>query len=419
MANLFDAARRRPLADRMRPATFDAFLGQDHLVGDGKPLRRLLESRGPIPSMILWGPPGCGKTTLARLISLHAGLAFEEFSAVTSGVKEARAVIAAARHRAEPTILFVDEIHRFNRAQQDAFLPCVEDGTVILIGATTENPSFEVNAPLLSRCAVYMLHALADEQVGTLLDRAGIEMRDGARDALVGLAGGDARAALNVLETTAASGDVTAERVREVAQRRVLRYDKDREEHYNVVSAFIKSMRGSDADAALYWMARMLEAGEDPLFVSRRMVIFASEDVGNADPRALLVANAAKEAVDFVGMPEGWIPLAQAATYLSTAPKSNASYKAYLAAREDVEKTRNDPVPLHLRNAPTKLMKDLEYGKGYQYAHDFEGAKTDQQHLPENLRGREYYKPGTAGFETEIRRRIEEHRAARRKPPSI
>ena len=276
-----------------------------------------------------------------------------------------------------------------------------------------------MNAPLLSRCAVYMLHALADEQVGTLLDRAGIEMRDGARDALVGLAGGDARAALNVLETTAASGDVTAERVREVAQRRVLRYDKDREEHYNVVSAFIKSMRGSDADAALYWMARMLEAGEDPLFVSRRMVIFASEDVGNADPRALLVANAAKEAVDFVGMPEGWIPLAQAATYLSTAPKSNASYKAYLAAREDVEKTRNDPVPLHLRNAPTKLMKDLEYGKGYQYAHDFEGAKTDQQHLPENLRGREYYKPGTAGFETEIRRRIEEHRAARRKPPSI
>jgi putative ATPase len=412
VSNLFEAARRRraPLADRLRPDALDKFLGQEHLIGPGAPLRKVLESRGSLPSMILWGPPGCGKTTLARLVARAAGLAFEQFSAVTSGVKEAREVIERARTRPEPTILFIDEIHRFNRAQQDAFLPCVEDGTIILIGATTENPSFEVNAPLLSRCVVYTLEALTDEQIGAILDRAAVPMEPSGREALVGLANGDARVALNLLELASGAGRVDGPTVQAAAQRRTLRYDKDREQHYDVVSAFIKSMRGSDPDAALYWMARMLEAGEDPLFVARRLVIFAAEDVGNADPQALSVATAAKEAVDFIGMPEGFIPLAQAATYLATAPKSNASYKAYLAAREDVEKTRNDPVPLHLRNAVTGLMRRLGYGKDYKYPHDFEGAKVDQAFLPENLKGRAYYRPTEAGFEAQIRRRIEEHR---------
>jgi putative ATPase len=409
VATLFDDARRAraPLAERLRPQTLDGFLGQRHLVGPGAPLRLILEGRKPLPSMILWGPPGCGKTTLARILAGGAGLAFEAFSAVTSGVKEAREAIERARGRPEPTLLFVDEIHRFNRAQQDAFLPHVEDGTIILVGATTENPSFEVNAPLLSRCMVYTLGALADEEIGTLLDRADPAPGPEARAELVRLAGGDARVALNLLELAARTGTVDVPTVRAVAQRRGPRYDASGEEHYTIVSAFIKSMRGSDPDAALYWMARMLEGGEDPLFVARRMVIFASEDVGNADPQALALAVAAKEAVDFVGMPEGWIPLAQAATYLATAPKSNASYAAYLAAREDVQKTRNEPVPLHLRNAVTPLMARLGYGAGYKYPHDYEGARVDQPFLPQNLVGRTYYTPGTAGFEEEIRRRME------------
>ena len=434
MAELFNDAtqriragrRRAPLADRLRPKKFASFLGQEHLVGPNKPLRRILKNGGKPPSIILWGPPGCGKTTLARMIADQAGLNFEQFSAVTAGVKDARAVIERAKKRPDPTILFVDELHRFNRAQQDAFLPHVEDGTIILFGATTENPSFEVNAPLLSRCVVYQLKPLTDKQIGTVVDRAlrqeASKLDDDGREALIGMANGDARVALNLLEMSMAAQrgkrPVDADTVRIVAQQRTPRYDKDREEHYSIISAFIKSMRGSDPDAAVYWMARMLEAGEDPLFVARRIVVFASEDVGNADPQALTVAMAAKEAVDFIGMPEGFIPLAQAATYMATAPKSNASYKAYLAAKEDVENTRNEPVPLHLRNAVSGLMRREGYGKGYKYPHDYEDAKVDQAFLPGNLKGRTYYLPGTAGFEQEIRHRIEEHKKAgeRRKP---
>ena len=408
MSDLFEAKAPSPLADRMRPSRLEEFVGQEDVLG---PISRLLPRP---PSMILWGPPGCGKTTLGRIIAARSELAFTPFSAVTSGIKEVREAIEQARWRRSTdgrgTLLFVDEIHRFNRAQQDAFLPHVEDGTVVLIGATTENPSFEVNAPLLSRCRVFTLKALTPEQVKTILRRA-VEREkasagDEALEAVADLAGGDARAALNILEMCGKKVDV--ETARQMAQRRVLLYDKNRDRHYDTVSAFIKSIRGSDPDAALYWLARMLEAGEDPLFVARRLVILASEDVGNADPRGIMVAVAAKDAVDFVGMPEGFLPLAQATIYLATAPKSNAGYKGYLAAKEDVEKNPNLPVPLHLRNAVTGLMKGAGYGKGYEYAHDQPGAVVSHGHRPPEAEGRTYYVPTDRGYEATIKKLMEE-----------
>ena len=415
MSDLFDPkdSSHAPLADRLRPQTLDEFVGQEEVVAV------ITKLAAKPPSMILWGPPGCGKTTLARLLARRSGLHFLQFSAVTSGVKEVKEAIEQARWRrsseGKGTLLFVDEIHRFNRAQQDAFLPHIENGTIALIGATTENPSFEVNAPLLSRCRVFTLKPLTPEQVRTILDRAvaseKVQAAPGALDAVADLANGDARAALNILEMC--GPQVTPEGVREAAQRRVLLYDRDREQHYDTISAFIKSLRGSDPDAALYWLARMLEAGEDPLFIARRMVIFASEDVGNADPRGIMVAVAAKESVDFVGMPEGFLPLAQAATYLATAPKSNASYQAYLAAQEDVRKFPSEPVPLHLRNAITDLMKSLGYGKGYQYAHDRPDAVVEHGHRPPNVEGRVYYQPTDRGYEATIKKLMEERRKRR------
>jgi putative ATPase len=393
-----------PLADRMRPASLEEYVGQEEVL---RAVEKLLKRP---PSMILWGPPGCGKTTLARLVAQKTGLHFVQFSAVTSGVKDVKEAIEQARWRRQNenkgSILFVDEIHRFNRAQQDAFLGPIEDGTIVLIGATTENPSFEVNAPLLSRCRVFTLKPLTREQVLTILargtERTGVTPEAGALDAVADLAGGDARTALNILEMCGMQ--VTVAAVKEMAQRRTLLYDKDRDQHFDTVSAFIKSMRGSDVDAALYWLARMLEAGEDPLFIARRIVIFASEDVGNADPRGLMVAVAAKDAVHFIGMPESFYPLAQAVTYLATAPKSNASGEAYKAAREDVEKSPSEPVPLHLRNAVTGLMKASGYGKGYEYAHDQPGGVVSHGHRPPNVEGHPYYFPGDRGYELTIRK---------------
>ncbi|MBI5287276.1 MAG: replication-associated recombination protein A [Deltaproteobacteria bacterium] len=408
-----------PLADRMRPRSMEEFIGQYHLIGDGKILKGFIEKK-EMPSIILWGPPGTGKTTLAYIIANAMGAHFVSFSAVLSGVKEIREVIEEAKAQLKyynrKTILFVDEIHRFNKAQQDAFLHHVEDGTITLIGATTENPSFEVNRPLLSRCKVLVLEQLSEEDLKTILQRAlvdkerglgnlAIKLEEGVLEFLAGNSHGDARVTLNALEATAiitqpdkdGSYHITITTAQEAMQRKTLLYDKAGEEHYNIISAFIKSLRGSDPDAALYWLARMLEAGEDPLFIARRMVIFASEDIGNADPRALSVAIDAKDAVDFVGMPEGWIPLAQAATYLATAPKSNASYAAYLEALEDVKKHGHLPVPFHTRNAPTGLMKGLGYGKGYKYPHNYEGGVVKQDYLPEKLEGRRYYKPTDRG----------------------
>jgi len=382
---------------------------------------------GKLQSLILWGPPGSGKTTLAQILASSAGASCVHFSAVTSGVKDLKKIIQEAeqlRRSGKPTVLFVDEIHHFNKAQQDNFLPHVERGTLTLIGATTENPSFEVISPLLSRCRVLLLKALSPTEIGTLIDRAlgdrerglgnfELTLAEPARAFLIEQSQGDGRVALNALEAAATlaqaqgQNQIDLAKLQEALQKTPLRYDKTGEEHYNVISAFIKSLRGSDPDAALYWMMRMLEAGEDPLFIARRMVIFAAEDIGNADPQALQVAIAAKEAFHFVGLPEGRIPLAQAVTYLASAPKSNASYKAMLAAAEDVEAHGSLAVPLHLRNAPTPLMRKLGYGKDYKYAHDYEEHIVDQQHLPEELRNRRYYTPGDSGYEKKLKERLE------------
>jgi putative ATPase len=424
---------RAPLAERMRPRTIDEFVGQEHLLGPGRVLRDMIEG-GQVESLILWGPPGSGKTTLAHLLAAASGAHAVAFSAVLQGVKELRQVVEEAedelRRTGKRTVLFVDEIHRFNKAQQDAFLPHVEAGTVTLVGATTENPSFEVIPPLLSRTRVLVLEALTADAVSAVVTRALADTDRGlgaarltlepeARAFLVEHAQGDARVALNTLELAArlARGRRTRTLdlplLEEAAQQRALRYDKAGEEHYNVISAFIKSLRGGDPDAAVYWMMRMLEAGEDPLFVARRMVIFAAEDVGNAEPQALQVAVAAKEAVHFVGLPEGRIPLAQAATFLATCPKSNASYRAMLAATEDVKRAGVLPVPLHLRNAPTPLMKGLGYGAGYRYPHDYEDAVVDQDYLPDALAGRRYYEPSDRGRERDIGERLRAWRTRR------
>jgi putative ATPase len=417
-----------PLAERMRPRTFDELVGQDDILAPGRPLREAIE-RDVLQSIILWGPPGSGKTTLARIIAETTQAKFVSFSAVLAGIKDIREVMSEAerlrRTTGRRTIVFIDEIHRFNKAQQDAFLPRVEAGDIVLIGATTENPSFEVNAALLSRSKVFVLRALAAEEIVTILNRAiadaerGLEsdrplVEPDAIQAIAGYANGDARAALNLLELSVAAAplvdgrrQVDAGRVAEAIQRRALLYDKSGEEHYNLISALHKSMRNSDPDAAVYWLARMLEAGEDPLYIARRLVRFASEDVGNADPQALTVAVAAKDAVHFIGLPEGNTALAQAALYLATAPKSNAVYMAYTRAAEDAQRQVAEPVPLHLRNAPTKLMKELNYGKGYQYAHDEAEGVSDMPCLPPALEGRRYYEPAERGFEKEIKRRLD------------
>ncbi|WP_236025835.1 replication-associated recombination protein A [Geomonas azotofigens] len=416
----------------MRPRTISEYLGQGHLLGEGKLLRSLIET-DRVTSLIFWGPPGSGKTTLARIIAGATKSHFIFFSAIMSGIKEIREVVKEAedilKFQGKRTILFVDEIHRFNKSQQDAFLPYVERGTFTMIGATTENPSFEVIAPLLSRCKVLVLNPLADEDIRQILVNALTDWERGlgefeltaSEDALSFMAeqaGGDARIALNTLETAARlarEGDISLETAREATQKKPLLYDKGGEEHYNVISAFIKSMRGSDPDAALYWLARMLEAGEDPIFILRRMVIFASEDVGNADPRGLQMAVSALEAFRLVGMPEGRIILGQAVTYLATAPKSNASYMGINDAMAEVRKSGGLPVPMQIRNAPTKLMKGLGYGKGYLYPHDYKDGIVTQGFLPEQLSGRRFYAPKESGYEKSIRERMAWIRGQREK----
>jgi putative ATPase len=421
--------RTRPLADRMRPRTLDEFVGQEHLVAPGKPLRTQLE-RDDIGSLIFWGPPGTGKTTLAQIIARMTKAEFIEFSAVLTGIKEIKQVMAdaeRARQYGTRTIVFIDEIHRFNKAQQDAFLPHVEKGNIRLIGATTENPSFEIISALLSRSRVYVLKPLTEDQVVQLLKRALADEERGlgsmklrASDAVLAkiaaYSSGDARSAYNVLEVAATLARATSEVGAEITdaiitdalQKRVLRYDKAGEEHYNLISALHKSVRNSDPDASLYWLGRMLEAGEDPLYIARRVVRMSVEDIGLADPNALSLCMAARDAVDFLGMPEGNLALAQAVVYLALAPKSNALYTAYGEVQQDVEATAAESVPLHLRNAPTGLMKGLGYGQGYQYAHDVEGKIADMQCLPDNLRDRTYYHPTNEGVEKRIRERMEE-----------
>jgi putative ATPase len=416
--------RRAPLADRMRPRTFDELVGQERVVGPGTLLRRAIE-HDQLGSLILWGPPGSGKTTLARLIASVTRAHVVQLSAVTAGVADLRREVQQAAERlgmhGQRTILFIDEIHRFNRAQQDAILPYVEDGTVVLIGATTENPSFEVNSPLLSRSRVVVLEALDDAALRTIIERAladaerglggkGLTIEPSALARLVDLANGDARFALNTLELAsvgAVEGVITEQLVLEAAMQRMAVYDRAGDAHYDTISALHKSIRGSDPDAALYWLARMLERGDDPLYVARRLVRAASEDVGLADPQALVVAMAAQQAVHFIGMPEGALALAEAVVYLALAPKSNALYQAYGAAQRDVAETRNDPVPLHLRNAPTRLMRELGYGRSYRYAHEEPNAIGIQQYLPERLARRRYYRPTDRGFERELAERLD------------
>jgi putative ATPase len=410
-----------PLAARMRPRTFDEFSGQPHLTAPDAAFRRAVEAQR-LSSVILWGPPGVGKTTLAEIVARASSAAFARVSAVSAGVAELRRIVEEAKRRAGRTILFIDEIHRFNKAQQDAILPYVEDGTVTLVGATTENPSFEVNAALLSRSRVYVLNALEDEEIEEVLERAltdeerglgrqSVRLEPEARAALVNLANGDARSALNMLELCASLFPpeerilIDLKTLASAVQGRTSLYDKGGEQHFDLISALHKCVRDSDVDASLYWLARMLEAGEEPLYVARRVVRMASEDVGLADPRALQLAVAAQQAVHFIGMPEGALALAEAVAYMALAPKSNALYVAYKQAARDVAETRNDPVPLHLRNAPTRLMKELGYGEGYKYAHDYEGAQVDQEHLPERLRGRIYYRPTDRGFEGKLPRK--------------
>jgi len=443
----------RPLADRMRPRTLEEYVGQEHLIGPGKPLRTQVD-RDDTGSLIFWGPPGTGKTTLAKIIANLTKAEFIEFSAVLAGIKEIKQVMAdaeRARQYGTRTIVFIDEIHRFNKAQQDAFLPHVEKGNIRLIGATTENPSFEINSALLSRCRVYVLKPLTEEQIVLLLRRALADRERGlgelkviaSEDVLKKIASytsGDARSAYNVLEVAAGlakspllakdarngaptgeenppgAREITDDIVRDALQKRILLYDKSGEEHYNLISALHKSVRNSDPDAALYWLGRMLEAGEDPLYVARRVVRMAVEDIGLADPNALALCMAARDAVDFIGMPEGNLALAQAVVYLSVAPKSNALYTAYSDVLKDVEQTAADSVPLHLRNAPTSLMKGLGYGQGYQYAHDLEDKVADMQCLPDNLRDRVYYRPTSEGIEKRIRERMEEIK--RRRSPA-
>ena len=426
---------QRPLAERMRPRTLDEFVGQEQILGTGKPLRTQIERDDP-GSMIFWGPPGVGKTTLAKIIANITKAEFIEFSAVLSGIKEIKAVMADAEKAQQfgtRTIVFIDEIHRFNKAQQDAFLPHVEKGSIRLIGATTENPSFEIISALLSRTRVYILKELTEEQVVTLLRRAlqdkerglgnlGLTVSDDVLQRIAAVSSGDARSAYNILEVgaqTAASQagkakpTITLEIVQDAVQRKLLRYDKQGEEHFNIISALHKSVRNSDADASLYWLGRMLEAGEDPLYVARRIVRMAVEDIGMADPQALAVTIAARDAIDFLGMPEGGLALAEAVVYLALAPKSNALYAAYNQVRDDIENTAAGPVPLHLRNAPTGLMKSVGYGKGYQYAHDLESKVADMQCLPDNLRDRVYYRPTTEGAERHLAQRLKEIRERR------
>ena len=430
-----------PLAERIRPQTLDEFVGQDELVGQDGPIRKAIEV-GEIQSMIFWGPPGSGKTTLARLIAKVKDYKFIGFSAVLSGVDEVRRIIKEAtlyRAQGRRTILFIDEIHRFNKAQQDAFLPSVEDGTLILIGATTENPSFEVISPLLSRTTVYVFKQLGGKEIIKIIDRA-LTHKDGlseyapqltqsTKEELAQISDGDARTALNILEfavrttlpckwagarpaptISKSKREITSEIIKRTAQYSHLLYDKKGEEHYNLISALIKSMRGSDPDASLYWLARMVESGEDPLFIVRRLVIFASEDIGNADPQALMVATSCKSAIEFVGMPEGFLPLSQTVIYLATAPKSNSSLMAYKRAMEDVKKHGSLPVPLHLRNPVTQLMKDAGYGKGYKYPHNYEPNGLQETYLPEKLKPKKYYVPTDIGFELKIKERMKNKR---------
>jgi putative ATPase len=428
----------RPLADRMRPRTLDECVGQELLLGPGGPLRNQIE-RDDIGSMILWGPPGCGKTSLARIIARVTRSEFISFSAVLTGIKEIKEVMAEAergRHTGRRTIVFIDEVHRFNKAQQDAFLPHVEAGNIILIGATTENPSFEVIAPLLSRTRVYVLQALTEDQLTTLLQRAladperglgkeQIEADEAVLHRIASFANGDARAAYNTLEAVVRSATPNEEGIRTVTvalleqtlQRKLLLYDKSGEEHFNLISALHKSVRNSDADAALYWLARMLESGEDPLYVARRLVRMASEDIGLAEPHAVEVTIAAMQAADFLGPPEGNLALAQAAVYLALAPKSNALYIGYGEVARDLQETQSEPVPLHLRNAVTKLMKGVGYGRGYQYAHDYDEKLTDMTCLPDSLASRVYYRPTDQGFEQRLRQRLEEIRKIKTTSP--
>ncbi len=433
---LFEHGRRArqqeeaPLAARMRPRSFDEFVGQDHIIGPDKVLRRAIEA-DQTPSFILWGPPGSGKTTLSNLIATATESHFEPLSAVTSGVADLRRFVGEAGERramyGQRTILFIDEIHRFNKAQQDVILPHVENGTFTFIGATTENPSFEVISPLLSRCRVFTLNQLSEAEVEAIVGRAladpelglgrmAVELEDDAMAMLVNVANGDARIALNGIETAVHATAPGADGVRRVdlatiedaLQRRSVLYDKGGDQHYDTISAFIKSVRGSAPDAALYWLGRMVEAGEDAMFIARRLVILASEDIGLADPTALSLAVAAQQAVHFIGMPEGRIPLAEATVYLAMAPKSNSAYAALNRAMEDVRKSRNEPVPLHLRNAATGLMAGMGYGKGYKYSHDYEGHFTLQEYLPPSLKDQRYYQPSQEGREAEMKRRLEE-----------